>query len=108
MMKTSNDYIFGYGGLILSESRRMTLGIEVKAVPAILYGFERFWGFTVPQYRLTTVSLKPNDKSTCVGVIFRVTQEQLRQLDLREKGYDRVELPKERIRLLLPEASPVD
>lgn len=97
---THTNIIFAYGGLILPESRSKTLGTEVKAAPAILNGYERFWGFRVPDYHLTTVSLRPNENATCAGVLFPVTVEQLKRLDLREEGYLRVKLSKERILLL--------
>lgn len=105
MINNLGSFIFGYGGLILSESRKMTLGVEISAVPAILKGFERFWGFVAPQYGLTTVALRSNEMSSCAGVIFPITQEQLVWLDVREKGYKRVELSNDQIQFLQPQES---
>lgn len=105
MRNNFGNFIFGYGGLILAESRHMTLDAEVKATPVIIKGFERFWGFTAPQHHLTTVSLRVNETSVCAGVIFPVTQEQLVRLDEREKGYTRVELLKDYIQFLQPQDS---
>jgi cation transport regulator ChaC len=100
----STNWIFGYGGLILPEGRTITLGAEVEAVPAVVSGYERYWGFQAPQYHLTTVALRLNNETTCAGVLFPVTPDQLARLDLREEGYDRVELSREQIRVLRPQA----
>lgn len=104
MYKDNTFMLFAYGGLILPESRSKTLEAEVIAIPAILTGFERFWGFAVPKFHLTTVSLRLNSKAACAGVLFPVSLEQLERLDLREEGYDRVEVPKDHINILESQA----
>ena len=76
----------------MSESRMMTFNERINAIPVILEGFERFWGFTSSLYKLTTVSLRPNEHKTCVGVLFPVNEEQLNLLDERERGYNRISI----------------
>lgn len=105
MSNLQPEYVFGYGGLILSEGREMTIGVKVEAVPVIIRGFERLWGFTAPQYHLTTVTLRRNENKDCFGVIFPVTNEQLMELDIREEGYARVALRPEQIEFLNPHGS---
>lgn len=84
------SYIFAYGGLILAESRAMTLGATSTATPVMLHGFERFWGFAAPDYGLTSLSLRMNPDKQCAGVLFPITAPQLALLDVREAGYERV------------------
>lgn len=97
MNTDSKIKVFAYGGLILPESRSQTLEAEIAAIPVRLTGFERFWGFAVPRFHLTTVALRVNSKAHCAGAIFSISPEQLEKLDVREEGYDRIEVPREDI-----------
>ncbi|MCA9998936.1 MAG: gamma-glutamylcyclotransferase [Anaerolineales bacterium] len=97
-----NSYIFAYGGLILAESRAMTLGAASEATAVILNGFERFWGFAAPAYGLTSLSLRINQDKKCAGVLFPITAPQLALLDVREEGYERVMVAAQDINPLAP------
>ena len=97
-----NSYIFAYGGLILAESRSMTLGAASVAMPVMLDGFERFWGFAAPAYGLTSLSLRMNQGKKCAGVLFPITAPQLALLDVREEGYERVMVAAQDINPLAP------
>lgn len=102
MSNTFKSYVFGYGGLILAESRELTFRVKINSTPAVLNGFERIWGHKVQEYNLTSLSLRKNPSRNCIGVIFPVTVNQLDLLDARETGYKRVKIPKDQIHLAPP------
>ena len=87
------NYVFGYGSLILPESRALTIGEHGQATPIIMKGVERSFSLVASQYGLTAVSLSLNPAARCTGVIFPVNDEQLMLLDKREEGYDRISMP---------------
>ena len=103
-----NSYIFAYGGLILAESRSMTLGAASVAMPVMLDGFERFWGFAAPAYGLTSLSLRINQGKKCAGVLFPITAPQLALLDVREEEYERVMVVAQNIHPLVPQFEPIN
>jgi hypothetical protein len=97
------QFIFGYGSLINSASRNSTVGKIVPAIPvrvSAAFGYIRAWddrsssGFTSLGLR------KPNpgeSASTINGVLYPVEGGDMAKYDIRERGYRRVEAPREDI-----------
>ncbi len=97
------QFIFGYGSLINSASRNSTVGKIVPAIPvrvSAAFGYLRAWddrsssGFTSLGLR------KPNpgeSASTINGVLYPVEGGDMAKYDIRERGYRRVEAPREDI-----------
>lgn len=86
-------YIFGYGSLIETESRLRAAPMAKVAFPAIAHGFQRGWYAQMPE---TLASISPTylgcfpDKTAHVnGVIYEVTEAELKATDEREMGYIR-------------------
>jgi hypothetical protein len=112
-----SQFIFGYGSLINSTSRNSTVGKIVPAIPvrvSAAFGYLRAWasrsssGFTGLGLR------KPRDgekASTINGVLYPVDGGDLAKYDMRERGYQRVEAPREDIEAvswqLLPSAGKI-
>jgi len=110
MSERESLYVFGYGTLINNDSRLATLQslssssvVSENCFLAALsgdFGFERCWcfrsvtGFTALGLRETT------EKTGVKGVVFEVTEQQLEELDEREKGYYRMTVP---IDLIMPQ-----
>jgi cation transport regulator ChaC len=96
------QFIFGYGSLINSASRNSTAGKTVPAIPvrvSAAFGYVRAWddrstsGFTALGLR------KPgaNEKAgTINGVLYPVEGGDMAKYDVREQGYRRVEVSRER------------
>jgi cation transport regulator ChaC len=107
----SNNFVFGYGSLIERASRTRTTPDAVSAFPAIVQGVERgWWAYGSPIGFSTCflgASMNPNAESN--GVIYAVTEDELKALDRREAMYNRIEIPKGQITLLTDtESSNVD
>ena len=66
-------FIFGYGNLISSTSRRR-LGIIGDSIPVRVHGLERFW-IALNCAKMRDIGVRHNPKSTCNGVLFRVSSE---------------------------------
>jgi hypothetical protein len=108
------QFIFGYGSLINSTSRNATVGKVVPAIPvrvSAAFGYLRAWddrsssGFTSLGLR------KPREgekASTINGVLYSVEGGDMAKYDIRERGYKRVEVPRDDIEAmswqLLPSA----
>src|SRR6185503_1137149 len=90
-MSSSNQFIFGYGSLVESQSRARTSPLALYAFPANVAGIQRGWFDQVGGVSLSTTYLGavPDAGSTCNGVIFQVSQQQLDVFDQRETGYNR-------------------
>lgn len=84
-------YIFGYGSLINSESRKLT-GQTGKAIPAIAHGFTRHWSKIDESYTLSPLAVNKGNGQVN-GVLLKVDNEALEEFDKREAGYHRVVLP---------------
>ena len=98
------DHIFGYASLVLDAVGRGTL--------ARLRGYRRVWGVAtdnvraIPGYKMylrrsdgsrpavyvAFVDLEPQESSAVNGLIRPVARTELRELDRRERNYDRVEV----------------
>jgi len=105
-MSANLTYVFGYGSLMHLPGIRETIsGYDEAAspvAPAYLRGFRR--GFTavfkntrqfstetggIPEY-IAYMNVEQQADATALGVIFRVDSHQLQLLDLRENGYERI------------------
>ena len=101
-MSEPNQYIFGYGSLVESQSRAMTSPTALYASPVNVTGIQRGWFDQVGGVSLTTTYLGavPDQSSNCNGVIFQVTQQQLAAFDSRETGYERKKIEQKNITML--------
>lgn len=90
-MPSSNQFIFGYGSLVESQSRARTSPSALYAFPANVAGIQRGWFDQTGGFSLSTTYLGavPDSNSHCNGVIFQVSQQQLDAFDERETGYKR-------------------
>ena len=86
-----NHYIFGYGSLICQNSRART-GNTGEGIPVIAKDISRSWSVPVPDISTTALGASQKSGALCNGVIFPVGSEALREFDIREKGYDRIQL----------------
>ncbi|MGD8109755.1 gamma-glutamylcyclotransferase family protein [Vibrio sp. TRT 17S01] len=88
-------YIFGYGSLINSASRRLT-GKTAPAIPAIAHGYVRYWGKVDESYILSPLVVDKGEGQVN-GVLLEVCQQELKEFDRRERGYHRVRVPLEQL-----------
>ena len=95
------QFIFGYGSLINSASRNSTADKPVPAIPvrvSAAFGFIRTWndrslsGFTALGLRRPGPG---EDAMTINGVLYPAEGNDLSAFDAREKGYVRVEVPRQ-------------
>lgn len=85
------NYIFGYGSLIEKESRLRTTPNAEVVFPIILEGYKRGWFARTGVSGLSTTFLGCVEEKgfhTC-GVIYEVSEDELKSTDKREKGYKR-------------------
>jgi cation transport regulator ChaC len=90
-----DNYIFGYGSLICSDSRDRT-GQTGEAIAVTALDISRSWSVPVEASKTTAVGALESAGSQCNGVIFPVSDDNLEKFDIREVGYDRIILPPER------------
>jgi hypothetical protein len=103
--------LFAYGSLVSAESASATLGrTPARSGPARLEGWRRRWSQvrdnvavektfarhsdgTVPRYVLG-LNLESSDVDAAApnGVLYEVSEDELRRLDVREMRYDRIEV----------------
>lgn len=99
---TCHNYIFGYGSLICSRSRKITaptLG-KKSAIPTVINHFQRSWNARIEFENndnsairgWTAMGIQPCQGYSCTGVLIEVNNEELANFDKRESGYDRVEV----------------
>jgi hypothetical protein len=88
------NYIFGYGSLIEKESRLRTTPKAKVAFPVKVNGFKRGWFARTGVSGLSTTFLGcVEDKNSHTnGVIYEVSENDIKLTDLREKGYKRVQI----------------
>lgn len=86
----TRHYIFGYGSLMNSSSRRNTLPSDTVGIPVLVHGLERTWSYKCDKSKYTAVAVK-SGPSACNGVLFELTDPMhyLSMLDEREKEYER-------------------
>jgi gamma-glutamylcyclotransferase (GGCT)/AIG2-like uncharacterized protein YtfP len=101
-MANPNQFIFGYGSLVESQSRARTSPSALYAFPANIAGIQRGWFDQVGGVGLSTTYLGavPDPDSNCNGVIFQVSQQQLEAFDKRESGYDRKRIDQNNVIML--------
>lgn len=94
---TFRHYIFGYGSLICPASRARTAPtlFDRVATPARVKHLERSWSLPVQEYGMTFIGVRERHGADCVGVLVPVNEEKLDLFDVREAGYNRVEVDAE-------------
>lgn len=95
--KHTIDYIFGYGSLISSESRKYTgKGYIGKAIPVILSkkaGFIRKWVCKKSTNgKMSFLGLEKTTKSTNIYGVLCPIFKCIENFDKREKGYKRIKI----------------
>jgi len=87
---SKQHYIFGYGSLISSSSRRIT-GIAGDSLAVRVQGLERTWvGWEGTGMR--AVAARPMAGACCNGALFEVPESELEKFDERETHYRRAQL----------------
>jgi gamma-glutamylcyclotransferase (GGCT)/AIG2-like uncharacterized protein YtfP len=101
-MSNTNQFIFGYGSLVESQSRARTSPSALYAFPVNVAGIQRGWFDQTGGVSLSTTYLGavPDSNSSCNGVIFQVSQQQLAAFDQRETGYNRDRIDQKNITML--------
>lgn len=86
------NFIFGYGSLICPESRKQTNPTLANqdALPVIVQNVERVWNARTQMY--TAMGVQFRRGAECTGVLLEVNTMELKDLDEREKLYDRCSL----------------
>jgi hypothetical protein len=97
------QFIFGYGSLVNSASRNSTASAPIPAIPVRIsaqFGFIRTWNDRSPS-GFTALGLRkpqPGEQAMTInGVLYAVDDDDMTKFDEREKGYARVEAPREDI-----------
>ncbi len=88
-------YIFGYGSLINSASRKLT-GQTGSAIPVIAHDLVRHWGKIDDSYTLSPLIVNEGEGQVN-GVLLEVDQAALTEFDRRERGYHRIQIRPEQI-----------
>jgi len=97
------QFIFGYGSLINSSSRNATASQPIVAIPARLsasFGYVRGWTIRSPS-GFTALGLRRlgagENGMSINGVLYPVQGNDMAAFDAREEGYQRVEVPPDKI-----------
>ena len=98
-------FVFAYGSLMSPDSARKSveLSLDCKAFErARLYGYERGWfsfaavrlgeGPTALSGTMAFLALRKCHEAFCNGVLIPVSKQDLAKLDVRERGYQRVDV----------------
>jgi cation transport regulator ChaC len=93
-------YIFGYGSLMNSASRKLT-GETSTAIPVIVHGLIRHWAKIDPRYSHSPLAATVGDGQVN-GVLLHVTQTSLDEFDTREVGYERIQIDSSQIETNYP------
>ena len=100
----TQHYIFGFGSLIDTRSRRRTTPLAHTAYPAIINGLGRgWWIHGLSGWAITWLAVQFEADAWCNGVIYPVTTRELQHTDWRERGYKRAQVPAEAITMLAGE-----
>jgi cation transport regulator ChaC len=100
-------FIFGYGSLMNTASRKNTLGEHVRAYPATLkkkFGYrKRFNVITSRNINEIALGVEKNKKKTTFvrGALFPVNKKQIKKLNFRERMYDKINVPHKHINTTL-------
>ncbi|KAI9027680.1 hypothetical protein DFJ74DRAFT_599370, partial [Hyaloraphidium curvatum] len=93
--------VFGFGSLVNPCSRLRTVPSAHLGMPALLSGWRRAWNYRCRD-TYTAVGIVPDPNGIVSGVLIPLAADSdLAALDEREKDYDRVELPRASLALLL-------
>ncbi len=111
LLSPPRHFIFGFGSLINTKSRRSSNPDTVIAVPVRLEaaaGFTREWISQSPTAKLTALGVALDAETSCSinGVVYPC--EDIESFDEREVGYTRVELPREHLTFVSWKAIPAD
>jgi hypothetical protein len=97
------QFIFGYGSLINSSSRNATASQPIVAIPARLsasFGYVRGWTIRSPS-GFTALGLRRlgagENGMSINGVLYPVQGNDMAAFDAREEGYQRVDVPLDKI-----------
>ena len=104
------NYLFGYGSLICSSSAAITGNITGKAQACVVSGITRSWSAKVnweaPEgstglsgataVTCSMVEAHSTIKETC-GVLLEVEGDEMTKFDIRERGYERIELKRDQV-----------
>jgi len=95
------NFVFGYGSLICSHSRRITVPEQAHkvATPVVANGVERMWSKRTNR-GMTAMGVRFEPDAQCVGVLLPVNETELRSFDKREQGYDRKRLSLDQVDLV--------
>ena len=109
-MSDTQQFIFGYGSLIESQSRVMTSPDALHALPVNVVGIQRGWFGQAGGVSLspTYLAAVPDPNSSCNGVIFKVSRPQLEAFDQFETGYQRERIDPNNTNMLDGSTSAVD
>jgi gamma-glutamylcyclotransferase (GGCT)/AIG2-like uncharacterized protein YtfP len=88
-MSDTEQYIFGYGSLIDSQTRVATSPSALYATPVNVIGIQRGWFGRLDDVGPTYLAALPDPNSNCNGVIFKVSVQELEAVDEYESGYER-------------------
>jgi len=101
-MSLTQQFIFGYGSLLESQSRTQTTPSALHASPVLVAGIQRGWFGQLDVVGLspTYLGAVPDFNSHCNGVIFKVTEEELDAFDQHEAGYHRERIDQPNISML--------
>lgn len=112
------NFVFGYGSLMNLDKlqqylgRNLTFGLDFKICR--LRNFHRCWNIAMdnrlnlPHYKyyidpetgnrpesfVTFLNIYPNPSKTITGILFRVSPQELKKLDQRERNYQRIDVTK--------------
>ena len=94
----TRHYIFGYGSLMNSSSRRNTLPTDTIGIPVLVHGLERTWSYKCNKSKYTAVAVR-NGPCVCNGILVELPDPDhyLSLLDEREKEYERKVIQHSRI-----------
>ena len=82
-------YIFGYGSLIEQASRMRTTPRAIYVLPARVRGYARGWWARTNSigFSTTYVGAIPEESSSINGVVYAVSEQELKDTNDREEGY---------------------
>jgi len=94
------NYLVGYGSLLEEKSRNRTNPDVEVVYPIEIQGFKRIWGFQLEKYKSTFLTIISDDKSTVNAVYYPIKAKDFIELDIREEGYCRMLISKEKLKQL--------
>ncbi|MDJ0536965.1 MAG: gamma-glutamylcyclotransferase family protein [Xenococcaceae cyanobacterium MO_207.B15] len=110
------NFVFGYGSLMNVENLQKYLGRDLTPVSDFIFcglrDFHRCWNIAMdnrmdlPDYKyyidaktgnrpegfVTFLNIRPYKTKTITGILFRVSHEELDNLDRRERNYQRIDV----------------